>query len=171
MKYYTGHIDKFWKDDFKLFKYIKQQISEEEQNIWFSQGYDYVKSFSGSQYDSRNVLPEWIDKFKSIFPLKNQTYTFYKMSTLEIMPPHSDHFNTYIKLFGANYENVCRVVVMLEDWKSGHYLEIDNKAFVNWTAGDYILWKSDCVHAASNIGTEDRYTLQITGELHGTNIL
>ncbi len=164
MKYKTGHIEKFWDDSFKNFDYIRQPISENEIITWRSQGYDVVKSFSGSMYNNSNPLPDWIHKFENLFGLKNQTYNFYKMKTLEIMPVHSDHYNTYIKLFNADFYSVCRVLVMLEDWKSGHYLEIDGRAFVNWKAGDYYIWENECPHAASNIGIEDRYTLQITGE-------
>ena len=58
---------------------------------------------------------------------------------------------------------------MLDDWKPGHYLEIDGVGVVNWIAGDYFIWDSDVRHAASNIGTEDRYTLQITGTIIQSN--
>lgn len=162
--YYTGKIEKFWPDDFKSFSYERQPISEEEIDKWTEMGYDYVKSFSGSMYNNANPLPEWVFRFEKLFGLKNQTYNFYKMSTLEIMPEHVDHYRTYMKIFGAEYQDICRVLIMLEDWKPGHYLEINKIGYVNWKAGDYYLWKSDCPHAASNIGVDDRYTLQITGE-------
>jgi hypothetical protein len=165
MRRYSGHIEPFWDHSFKTFNYVRQPITDEEVNQWQSQGYDNVKSFTGMLYDSRNPMPTWIDRFKNMFGLKNQTYTFYKMQTLEIMPTHSDHFRTYSKLFDADRNNVCRVLVMLEDWKPGHYLEVDGYGVVNWSAGDYFFWKFDVPHAASNIGIEDRYTLQITGEL------
>jgi hypothetical protein len=170
VKYIKGHIDKFWNDEFKNFNYVKQPITDVEKNIWISQGYTGVKSFTGSMYDSRNPMPLWISKFDNLFGLKNQTYTFYKMSTLEIMPLHNDHFSTYVKLFNSELENVHRVVVMLEDWKSGHYLEVDKVGIINWSAGDYVIWNHDCQHAASNIGIEDRYTLQITGELNDAGL-
>ncbi len=51
----------------------------------------------------------------------------------------------------------------MEDWKSGHYFEIDNKPFVDWKAGDWVWWKGTVPHSASNIGVETRYTLQLTG--------
>jgi hypothetical protein len=164
MKYKIGHIEKFWDDSYKSFQYIRQSLTDQELKNWQSQGYDCVKNFTGLMYDSKNPMPSWINRFDNLFELKNQTYTFYKMSTLDIMPNHIDHYRTYISLFEAVPENVCRVLVMLEDWKSGHYLEVDGKAFVNWSAGDYVLWNYNCDHAASNIGIEDRYTLQITGE-------
>lgn len=163
--YYSGHIKPFWDREYKSFAYTRQPITDEETSMWVRQGYDYVKSFTGEMYDNRNPMPAWVNRFDCMFGLKNQTYTFYRMKTLEIMPVHSDHFRTYIKLFGANPSKVCRVLIMLEDWKPGHYLEINGKGVVNWLAGDYFFWESTTPHAASNIGIEDRYTLQITGEM------
>jgi hypothetical protein len=165
MNWNRGHIIKFWDDSFKNFDYVRQPITQEEIDMWVSMGYDHVKSFTGTMYDSRNPMPDWIENFSKFFPdYKNMTYTFYKMSTLEIMPEHSDHYRTYIRLFNANATNVHRILVMLEDWKPGHYLEVDGTGFVDWKAGDYFMWRTDCKHAAANIGIEDRYTLQITCE-------
>lgn len=162
-KWRKGYTPRFWKDDFKQLNYTMQPVTYEEMDEWVQKGYDYVKSFTGKMYDNRNPMPDWVERFKDIFiHYKNFTFTFYKMSTLEIMPEHSDHYRTYCKMQNAQYEDVVRILVMLEDWKPGHYLEIDGKAHVNWIAGDYFVWESGCPHAAANIGVEDRYTLQIT---------
>ena len=158
-----GHLGRLWTDDYKLFPYVKQPITDGEIKTWESQGYDYVKSFSGSMYDNRNPMPEWIDTIEHAFGMYNQTYTFYRMDTLEIMPVHSDHFSTYSRLFNVPPEKVHRVVLMLEDWKPGHYFELDGVGYVNWKAGDWFMWSGDTPHAASNIGIEPRYTLQVTG--------
>jgi hypothetical protein len=166
VKFFKGNIEKFWDEDFKKFPYIRQDVTKEEVSEWNSMGYDYVKSFTGKMYDNRNPMPIWVSNFNKIFDLKNQTYTFYVMNTLEIMPAHRDHYRSYIKRFNPNPENVSRILVMLEDWKPGHYLEVDGTGFVNWKAGDFFFWKNDLPHAASNIGVEPRYTLQITGEIN-----
>lgn len=164
MKWHRGHIGRFWDEDYKNFPYIRQPITDEEVNEWHSKGYDHVKSFTGVMYDSRNPMPEWTNRFTDIFSeYANLTFTFYKMQTLEIMPEHSDHYRTYRKVHQADYSDVVRILIMLEDWKPGHYLEIAGIGFTNWIAGDYFVWENDCPHAASNIGVEDRYTLQITG--------
>lgn len=159
-----GHIEPFWDDGFKNFSYVKQPITNHEVSDWHRQGYDYVKSFTGWMYDNRNPMPDYMNKF-DVFGLKNQVYCFYKMKTLEIMPVHTDKYLRYADVFNSNPLNVCRILVMLEDWKSGHYLEVNGKGYVNWLKGDWFLWQADVAHAASNIGIEDRYTLQITGEL------
>lgn len=158
-----GHIGRFWNiNEIRQLPYVKQPVSDEEITTWQSQGYDYIKSFTGSMYDSRNPMPEFVERLKTMLPFKNMTFTFYRMKTLEIMPTHSDHYNTYRKIFSAPYKDVRRVLIMLEDWKPGHYLEIDGEGVVNWIAGDYFVWENDVPHAASNIGIDDRYTLQIT---------
>ena len=54
-------------------------------------------------------------------------------------------------------------MVFIEDWYSGHYLEVDNKPIVEWKRGDYVWWRGDVTHMAANLGTEYRFTLQITG--------
>jgi hypothetical protein len=60
---------------------------------------------------------------------------------------------------------IRRALLLLEDWKPGHYLEVAGQPYVNWRAGDVIEWAYDEPHMAANIGLEDRYTLQITGHL------
>jgi hypothetical protein len=79
------------------------------------------------------------------------------------MPTHVDHYNTYCKVFNQKHEDVRRAIVFLEDWKPGHYFEVDSTALVNWKAGEFVLWHPEVPHAASNIGVDSRYTLQITG--------
>lgn len=159
----TGHISRFWNDDFKTFDFIRQPILDSEIEQWRSMGYDHVKSFSGSMYDNKNPMPAWVSVLDDKLGMYNQTYTFYRMDTLEIMPVHSDHYNTYCRLNNTSTENVERAILMLEDWKPGHYFELNGIGFVNWKAGDWFKWRGDVPHAASNIGVEPRYTLQITG--------
>lgn len=160
-----GHIGRFWNTDFKNLTYVKQPVTTEEIQDWDQLGYQEqnVKSFTGSMYDSRNPLPNWIDTFENIFGLYKQTYTFYRMDTLEIMPVHRDHFRTYCRLNNCTPEETYRIVLMLEDWKPGHYFELDGIGYTNWKAGDWFKWRGDVPHAAANIGVEPRYTLQITG--------
>ena len=45
----------------------------------------------------------------------------------------------------------------------GTAFEIAGKGFINWSRGDYVWWRNGVPHFAGNIGTEPRYTMQITG--------
>ena len=152
-------------NDFLDFEYVKQPLTKSsELNNWRAQGY-YHKSFLGSMYNSKNPMPDWINKVPDALGLEKCGFVFYRMDQLDIMPPHVDHFETYCKVFNVERESVYRAIVFLEDWKPGHYFEYNGKGFVNWEKGDYIMYSTDTPHAASNIGTEPRYTLQVTGIL------
>jgi hypothetical protein len=89
------------------------------------------------------------------------------MSTGTILPVHSDLYLKYIDLFDLKgQENtIRRAIIMLEDWQSGHYLEVMGVPYTGWSAGQVVEWPYDVPHMAANIGLEDRYTLQVTGHL------
>lgn len=159
----TGCVKKvIWQDEYKDFKYIKQPISDEEVSRWRKDGYDHT-SFTGEMYDSRNPMPDWVYDIAVEIGLHNCGFVFYKMKTNDIMPTHVDHFSKYCEIFKVEREQVFRAVVFLEDWKVGHYFDIGEKAVVNYKAGEWVMWSCNEPHFAANIGTEPRYTLQITG--------
>ena len=144
------------------FTYVKQPIKDSEVKKWRDQGYTH-SSFTGALYGGKNPMPKWVTEVSDMIGLKNCGYTFYRMDTLDIMPPHKDHFETYSKIFNVNRELAHRAIVFLEDWKPGHYFEYNGELMGNWRKGEYVLYSADIEHAASNIGIKPRYTLQITG--------
>ena len=80
-----------------------------------------------------------------------------------IMPEHRDTYPRYKSLHNLDkLENICRILIFLNDWESGHYFEVDTKPVVNWTKGEYIMWRGDTPHIAANVGSTNRYTMQIT---------
>ena len=163
--YTIGKIDVNWTNEFEDYTYKKQPVTQEEIDSWNAKGYTH-DNFTGNMYDNTNPRPKWTTITGENCPeLKDKTYTIYRMDTLEIMPTHIDHFRRYCEIFKVDRKNVRRVLVFLDDWKPGHYFEVAGKGVVNWKAGDYCMWEPDVEHAASNIGIEPRYTLQITGHV------
>jgi hypothetical protein len=83
------------------------------------------------------------------------------------MPVHRDLYKRYIELFDlqGREQSIRRALVLLEDWQSGHYLEVVGQPYVKWSAGTAVEWEYDAPHMAANIGLADRYTLQITGHV------
>jgi len=75
-------------------------------------------------------------------------------------------YDTYCRVFDVDRSDVMRAIVFLEDWQPGHYSQMSDTGIVNWQAGDYVMWSADTPHAAANIGTQPRYTLQITGTVN-----
>jgi hypothetical protein len=118
--------------------------------------------------DMRQQQPSWNHKFIEHFEAlgwKDIGTSYYRMSTGTVMPVHNDLYKKYIDRFNLHEqeETVYRALILLEDWKSGHYLEVMNTPIVGWNAGTVVEWTYDTPHMAANIGLEDRYTLQITG--------
>jgi hypothetical protein len=118
----------------------------------------------------RHRLPEWADKFINIYTemgWRDIGIAFYRMRTGTVMPVHRDLYKRYIELFDlqGREHNIKRALLLLEDWRPGHYLEVNDRAYVNWRAGDTVEWVYNTPHSAANIGLEDRYSLQITGHL------
>ena len=163
------HINRFWDDEFKTIDYIQEPFNDPTSvALWISQGYQ--SKICGDLADMRHRLPVWADKFIKIYEAqgwKDVGIAFYRMPTGTVMPVHSDLYVRYIELFDLKgmSHTIRRALVLLEDWKSGHYLEVAGKPYVGWQAGDTVEWAFDEPHMAANIGLEDRYTLQITGHV------
>lgn len=103
----------------------------------------------------------------SLFPeIKNKKCQVNKLTPGNIIPRHTDVYKFYNETFGI-YDNskIFRVLIMTEDWKPGHYVEVEDYGFVNWKAGDWLgFYLTDC-HMTANLGHSDRYAIQITGTL------
>ncbi len=164
-----NHIKPFWDDEYKKLDYRKEIFNDEYAiDEWREKGYDNdVEKFSGKMSNHLDRYPSWHDKIldwvSDEFKLKDVGCCYYRMETNDIIPNHSDAYNVYTKKFGCKTEDVVKVLLFLEDWKSGHYFEVNSKPIVDWKSGDYYQWKGSTKHFAANIGIEPRYTLQITG--------
>jgi hypothetical protein len=161
------NLEVFWDDEFKQLDYIQEPFNDPVSvNQWLTQGYQ--GKIVGALCDMRHPLPSWNDQFIKNFEQlgwKDIGVAYYRMSTGTVMPTHSDLYKRYVEVFDlqGQEQTICRALVMLEDWKSGHYLEVMNIPYTNWQAGTVVEWTYDTPHMAANIGLEDRYTLQITG--------
>jgi hypothetical protein len=108
-------------------------------------------------------VPEVVKPFLKLFDWQNIGLVFFKMNTCFSLPNHRDVYTTYAERFQVQQHQIRRAVIFLENWKSGHYFEIDSEPLMPWKAGDWVAWKNDVPHHAANYGLVPRYTLQITG--------
>jgi hypothetical protein len=164
MKYCVGKIDKNLIKEYKNLEYINKPFNNKNTiDNWRSLGHNYEK-YTGLMRDQSNPLPEWCSKIIESIPLNKSTITLYCMTPGTIMPEHSDKFIRYREIMDLKEtDDVGRAVIFLEDWKSGHYFEINEIPVVNWKKGDYVMWKNNVPHMAANLGKENRYTMQVTG--------
>lgn len=95
----------------------------------------------------------------------------YSMSIMKQMPgqmfpPHYDEYQIFRDNNpGTNIDDVVRHFIFLEDWHHGHYFELDHEPITKWRAGDLMFMNSKTHHCSSNVGSQPKYTLQITGIL------
>jgi hypothetical protein len=164
MKYKFGHVEPWWDDSFKSLDYIYTPLTNTDDLIrWINEGYRGL-NLNGAIYDMKQEIPDYGKPFLTLFDWEHVGITFFRMVTCEALPLHSDAYNSYRKMFNIEDPNtIWRCVVFLDDWKSGHYFEIDGTPYLNWKKGDYVMWNYNVPHFAGNFGTEPRYTMQITG--------
>lgn len=163
------NLEVFWDDEFKRLNYIQEPFNDPESvNLWLTQGYQ--SKIVGAMCDMRQPQPTWNNRFVKHFEQlgwQDVGTSYYRMSTGTVIPTHGDLYKKYVDRFQlqGQEQTVCRALVMLEDWKSGHYLEVQGIPYTQWRAGQVVEWTYDTPHMAANIGLEPRYTLQITGHL------
>ena len=165
MKHYiSGNVSSNIILDYKNLDYINKPFNNQKTiEKWKSLWHNYEK-YTGLMRDQSQQLPDWCFNVLEQIPLQNSLITLYCMTPGTIMPEHSDAFVKYREILSLKEtDNVGRAVIFLEDWKSGHYFEIDETPIVDWKKGEYVLWKNDTPHMAANLGKENRYTMQVTG--------
>lgn len=83
-----------------------------------------------------------------------------------VIPRHTDVYRYYRETFNlAPTDPAIRILVMLEDWQSGQYLEISERGFTNWRAGDWFGFDLLEMHMSANLGSVLRYLVQLNGRV------
>lgn len=167
--YKVYQFQPFWDDEFKRLHYEYEPFNDDASvRAWLAQGYQ--NKICGDLCDWRSPQPSWNGRLIEYYQQqgwKNIGTSYYRMTSGTVMPVHRDLYKKYVEVFGlqGREHSIRRALVLLEDWRPGHYLEVDGRPFVDWKAGTTVEWTYDTPHMAANIGLEDRYTLQITGHL------
>lgn len=161
------HYRPFWDDSYRTLTYQREDFGDRESvERWLSMG--FANKFVGDMCDMRRPQPGWNHKIVELYELcgwRDIGTSYYRMRPGTILPRHQDQYLKYIQLYDlkGREHTIWRAIIFLEDWASGHYLEVGDRAITKWKAGDVVEWRYDVPHLAANMGTTDRYTLQITG--------
>jgi len=164
---YVINIDPFWDDEYKNLDYQEEAFNNPlDTERWLKMGFRC--KFVGAMCDMRSPQPSWNDQFIKYFESlgwKDVGTSYYRMGPGTVLPTHQDTYKKYIGLFNLQGQEhrIRRAIVFLEDWKSGHYLELKGVPVTGWKRGFTVVWNYDDPHMAANLGTDYRYTLQITG--------
>jgi hypothetical protein len=159
-----GHVDPWWSLENLALPYVNEPFNDQVAlNEWTKLGYTQTK-FTGDMYDMRSPEPVWINPFRKVFPLSNFSWSIYRMGPGTVLPEHTDTYSRFKKVYRIKeHTTIMRAIVFLQDWDSGHYLEMNGEPVIKWRAGDWVIWSDQFPHLAANMGKTNRYTLQITG--------
>jgi hypothetical protein len=153
-------------DEIKALPYAREKFNNDEQfRAWELIGFT---PRTGALFDMRHTNQPTLTQKLIAFALKegleNVGVSYYRMDRGDNLPYHKDTYKKYIELFDLKQrrKNIVRFVFFPEIRMNGHILEIDGK-LIDWKAGDWIAWRYDTPHMAANLGTESRYTIQVTG--------
>jgi hypothetical protein len=169
-RWHKGHIEPFWsKQSFSKLEYRYKPFNNMNDFLkWKRQGYwPDSGHYGGLLCDMSQIQSSWnndiIKWFEDTYNVKDVGTSYFKMETCHYLPVHSDTYELYRKKVKCRLQDCFRVVIFLEDWKSGHISEVDGVPITDWRAGDYVAWENTTPHMAGNMGTDHRYTLQLTG--------
>lgn len=163
------NIKPFWDDAYKHLDYAIEPFNNSDDTAkWVDLG--FANKFTGAMCDMRKSQPVWNQEIVNRFEIlgwRDVCTSYYRMDPGTILPNHQDTYKRYIEIFELEnlYASVYRAIMFLEDWQSGHYLEVAGEPITQWSAGDVVTWWYDTPHLAANMGIIPRYTLQITGHL------
>lgn len=163
--WYKGHLNPTWDHEYMHLKYRHEPFNDQATvRSWQKMGHFY-QCYTGDMLDMRDNLPAWCYTIGDYFQFEKIGLSLYCMPPGRILPLHSDTYTRYKSFhkLPEDFSNIYRAIVFLDDWRSGHYLEVDGTAVVDWKKGDFVVWRYDVPHLAANIGSENRYTLQVTG--------
>lgn len=146
---------------------------EDYQNLnWFSPDHieeRFTATIETNLYNNVNVyicndnLPQILYDCVRPLNLEKCVTVVNRMMPGQILPYHRDKYATYKKRNNiSDDQEVTRIIVFLHEQKAGHQLWIEDQ-FCSGPAGSYFGWTGDTVHMAANLGSEDRYILQVTG--------
>lgn len=157
---------KLFKKDLVGKAYEKTQVAwNKMDNIQV--GYNVTNTlFKQKYFYEFKSMPPWCKKLINLSKLRN-AYLVVNMN-----PPGSTnpwHHDTYQGVLKKNLntkdnpKTVMRILIFVEAWQWGHFLQVGNEVISHWKSGDVYSWDTTRYHLASNSGIKPRYSIAITG--------
>lgn len=117
---------------------------------------------NSSVWQILDEAPMWVHDLSKKIPqdFNNHVVSVTKLDPGQIIPLHKDRHAVLQEKYGKG--DTWRYLIFLENWKNGHYFEIDDQPIIKWQAGNWIKFHRSLWHLAGNCGLEPFYTVQVT---------
>lgn len=139
-------------------QYCDYGYTEHNTKIWKSTNQENYLTFA------------WQDSMLAQLPLDNAIVTLTRQDPGQVLPWHYDRHFMLRRLYPNDTRMVVRILVFMENWKTGHVLQIHNEMLYNWKRGQVMIWHPNTYHLAANIGLEKKWTCNVTGFLNDDNL-
>jgi hypothetical protein len=157
MKSKIGKIYPFWKDDLAAFKFLNETPIAPRS--------DYHPNFQNPTVVLKQSFNEDIPNFVQFYDIlgvQQGSVCWLCLEPREMIPVHQDYFYTLKTKKNVRTEDCVRYLIMLEDWQLGHSVQFEDGPITNWKAGDVWCFDSEEKHCASNAGTVNFYSCQVS---------
>jgi hypothetical protein len=176
----VGQFEGDWFTDLNNFVFeesTKEAIAQ-PQNAWADWGTLASKNFLESKlktlswgyttfntilFQATAALPSFCAQMAQLSGLKNAICSLHRQDPGQILPWHSDSYSRFIKDVNCPPQQVSRILVFLETWKTGHFFQVGDAVVHHWQPGDIFWWPPGRNHLSCNAGLEKKLTLSITG--------
>ena len=122
--------------------------------------------FKQKYFYQDKTMPKWCKKMLTISKLRDAYLTVHMNPPGSTNPWHYDTYEGIVKKNlnpRNNFKTVKRILIFIEPWHWGHFLQVGNNIISNWKQGDVYTWDAKRYHLAGNSGWTKRYILAITG--------
>ena len=138
---------------YRQYEMLDQYYNKHNSSIW--QMFDYD-------------CPQWLWDIAKNLLVSLDDHADFVVSVIKLDPGNTvpNHVDAHFKVqekYGKG--KTARYLIMLEDWKTGHYYELQQQPYVKWRAGDWTKFEQDDWHLAGNMGDEPFYSMQVTVKL------
>lgn len=155
MKGTIGKIYPFWKKDLAAFKFQHETpIAPHAVPHSNYEGTMLKQTFN-------EEVPEFM-RYYDTLNVQHGSVCWLCLEPKEVIPVHRDHFYMLKTKKNVPEENCIRYLIMLEDWKLGHIVQLDDLVLTNWKAGDVWFFDHKVEHWAANASAENFYTCQVS---------
>ena len=122
----------------------------------------YYNQNNSSVWQMLDESPAWVHELARKIPqdFDHNVVSVTRLDPGQIIPLHRDRHAVLQENHGDG--DTWRYLIFLQDWKNGHYFEIENSPKVKWQAGDWIKFHRSHWHLAANSGWEPFYSVQVT---------
>lgn len=147
-----------------------------ESDSWYGHDYETIAPFYLTGFYTPENTKFWqikVDKrntgvsiITDQIPVIDSTITVTKLDPGCTLPWHRDRFYL-LKTKRPDYQEkkfkLLRYLIFLEDWKLGHFVQLENQVVTHWKSGDCWYFCENTFHLGTNSGLAPFISMQVSG--------